>query len=77
MIENYGKQSTLLCDGCDDLFDRVDRRDFNEMIARARNDGWTIKPGGDGSFSHHCSKCAPPSRLEAQRQLLTRGVNRG
>lgn len=79
MIERNGNQRTLLCDGCDDLFDQVNDNHFPSMIASARDDGWKIVQGSDGCWSHTCSKCQLPavaspkiSRLEQQRRLLTR-----
>lgn len=71
MIERNGGQVVVVCDGCDERFN-AESDDFQGVIEQAKQDGWRVRPDGDGGWEHHCSSCKGVSRLEAQRRLLTR-----
>lgn len=60
----------LECDGCGDAHRQDFYADqFTLMIDTAKADGWSIRPDGDGGWTHLCKSCKPTG-VEAQRKLL-------
>lgn len=70
MIERQGKQRTLMCDVCGETFDQVDQSAFSQMVASAKEQGWSVKPDSEGTYTHSCPKCLRTSGLEHARCLF-------
>lgn len=72
-IERQNGAKTLLCDDCGDhLGEFFPNGQFEALISHAKGAGWSVKPDGEGGWTHKCSDCrtGSGSKLEAQRKLL-------
>lgn len=72
MIATEGKRRTMTCDGCGDAYDTVQADMFLEMIAAARDSGWTVAQGSNAEWVHRCPDCPAESRLETAQRLFRR-----
>lgn len=64
-IENFGGNLTMACDECGaELADSYGRDEFQEMVDRAKREGWRITHLGGGHWSHACVSCARSARAK-------------
>ena len=73
MIERQKGAKTLLCDDCEEpLGEFFPNGQFDALIARAKAQGWAVKPDGIGGWTHLCPDCRGGSTtsVAAQRKLL-------
>ena len=63
---------TVCCDHCGEPLGReFVPTDFSYMIAHAKDEGWSVKPDGEGGWEHLCPDCKPTvGGLAAQRKLF-------
>lgn len=68
MIQKYKGTMELVCDKCGDNRPPYDDDEFNEMIASAKGEGWSITRQ-DGHWTHECGDCVrEESALSAARR---------
>lgn len=72
-IERDNGTKTLSCDDCGETLDKsFPDGQFNDLIAHAKGESWSVKPDGEGGWTHKCADCrtGSGSKLSAQRKLL-------
>ena len=58
MIVRESGTKTLSCDDCGETLDQsFPDGQFNDLIAHAKSESWSIKPDGEGGWRHLCIDC--------------------
>lgn len=74
MIVRESGTKTLSCDDCGETLDQsFPDGQFNDLIAHAKSESWSIKPDGEGGWRHFCPGCKglpTGDKLDQQRKLL-------
>lgn len=73
-INRRGSTARFACDDCGEEAD-TEGMGFSAALETIKADGWSVRPDGEGGYTHKCPDCGEPSggdRLAAQRALFGR-----